>query len=166
MSCYLTGSWDKTIKVWDSRTASAQATVACPERVYCMDVASPNVAVGCADKNVTVYDLRKFQAPSQTIVPLIKMQLRSLACFPNKQGFAVGSIEGRVAIHHFEAAHSAANFAFKCHREGPNGANIYAVNVIKFHPYGTFATAGSDGTMNIWDKVLGFCLQSVFVLPI
>jgi mRNA export factor len=42
------------------------------------------------------------------------------------------------------------NFAFKCHRDGNE---IYAVNVIAFHPtFGTFATAGSDGTFNFWDK--------------
>lgn len=29
---------------------------------------------------------------------------------------------------------------------------MYAVNDISFHPYGTFSTAGSDGTINFWDK--------------
>jgi mRNA export factor len=30
---------------------------------------------------------------------------------------------------------------------------VYAVNVITFHPtFGTFATAGSDGTFHFWDK--------------
>lgn len=42
------------------------------------------------------------------------------------------------------------NFAFKCHREGND---IYSVNSISFHSvYGTFATAGSDGTFHYWDK--------------
>ena len=51
------------------------------------------------------------------------------------------------------------NFAFKCHREtqdaraGQTGlCNIYAVNSIAFHHLGTFATAGSDGVYNYWDK--------------
>ena len=30
--------------------------------------------------------------------------------------------------------------------------NIYAVNSIAFHHLGTFATAGSDGVYNYWDK--------------
>ena len=30
---------------------------------------------------------------------------------------------------------------------------VYAVNDINFHPvHGTFSTAGSDGTVNFWDK--------------
>ena len=35
----------------------------------------------------------------------------------------------------------------------PSGTDvIYPVNAIAFHPkYGTFATGGSDGIVNIWD---------------
>ncbi|CAN0001596.1 unnamed protein product, partial [Discosporangium mesarthrocarpum] len=29
---------------------------------------------------------------------------------------------------------------------------VYSVNAITFHKYGTFATAGSDGNFNFWDK--------------
>eukprot|EP00955_Chlamydomonas_euryale_P024186 254941-Chlamydomonas_euryale.AAC.1 len=39
--------------------------------------------------------------------------------------------------------------SFKCHRDNND---IYAVNAMAFHPqFGTFATAGSDGTYNFWD---------------
>ena len=42
------------------------------------------------------------------------------------------------------------NFSFRCHRDG---ANVYSVNALSFHPiHGTFSTAGSDGTFNFWDK--------------
>ena len=35
----------------------------------------------------------------------------------------------------------------------PRVQDIYAVNHIAFHPtFGTFATTGSDGTFNFWDK--------------
>jgi hypothetical protein len=43
----------------------------------------------------------------------------------------VGSIEGRVAVHHVEEALQAKNFTFKCHRDGND---IYSVNSIAFHP--------------------------------
>ena len=46
--------------------------------------------------------------------------------------------------------HYRSSFSFKCHRENNN---VHAVNAISFHPiYGTFSTAGSDGTFNFWDK--------------
>lgn len=36
-------------------------------------------------------------------------------------------------------------FSFKCHRDETK--NVYSVNHISFHPmYGTFSTAGADGT--------------------
>ena len=42
------------------------------------------------------------------------------------------------------------NFSFKCHR---TDNKIYSVNAISFHPlYGTFSTAGSDGSFSFWDK--------------
>jgi mRNA export factor len=37
----------------------------------------------------------------------------------------------------------------QCHRQE---SDIYAVNSLSFHPYGTFATAGSDGVYTFWDK--------------
>lgn len=48
---------------------------------------------------------------------------------------------------------SSMNFSFKCHRETPSAgiANVYSVNDISFHPtFGTFSTAGSDGTFHFW----------------
>lgn len=50
------------------------------------------------------------------------------------------------------------SYTFRCHRteKVPNKKNemlVYSVNDVKFHPvHGTFSTAGSDGTVSIWDK--------------
>lgn len=38
------------------------------------------------------------------------------------------------------------------HRQGQNSREVYAVNDIHFNHLGTFATAGSDGCVNFWDK--------------
>ena len=46
----------------------------------------------------------------------LKYQTRCLTAFPDKAGYLVGSIEGRVAVHHVEEANAAKNFTFKCHR--------------------------------------------------
>jgi len=82
---------------------------------------------------------------------LQRYQSRCIAAFPDQRGFCLGSIEGRVAVHHVNKADEQKNFAFKCHRE--NNLDIYSVNCIAFHPtFGTFATTGSDGTFNFWDK--------------
>lgn len=107
--------------------------------------------IGLANRHINVYNpANPRQQLCNPIDPLLKYQSRCIALFPDETGFAIGSIEGRVAIHHFETHHYSKNFAFKCHR---NKSNIYAVNSISFNrQHGTFSTAGSDGTFNFWDK--------------
>ncbi|GER50842.1 transducin/WD40 repeat-like superfamily protein, partial [Striga asiatica] len=84
------------------------------------------------------------------IVSPLKYQTRCVAAFPDQQGFLVGSIEGRVGVHHLDDNQASKNFTFKCHRDGND---IYSVNSLNFHPiHHTFATAGSDGAFNFWDK--------------
>ncbi|CAL5352669.1 unnamed protein product [Camellia sinensis] len=53
--------------------------------------------------------------------------------------FEVGSIEGRVGVHHLDDSQQSKNFTFNCHREGNE---IYSVNSLNFHPVRSyFATA-------------------------
>ena len=39
-SCLMTGSWDKTLKFWDTRSYTPQLSIQLPERCYCIDVVS------------------------------------------------------------------------------------------------------------------------------
>jgi len=145
----MTGSWDKTIKYWDARTPNPAAVANLPERLYCADVRDNLAVIATADRKVIIYNLQQPQIPFKQIDSPLRYQSRCVKTFPNKSGFALGSIEGRVAIHHVEQGDASKNFAFKCHRQKNN---IYAVNDIAFHPLGTFATCGSDGTFHFWDK--------------
>jgi len=43
----------------------------------------------------------------------------------------VGSIEGRVGVHHVDDSQQSKNFTFKCHRDGND---IFSVNSLNFHP--------------------------------
>ncbi|CAG7849339.1 mRNA export factor AltName: Full=Rae1 protein homolog; AltName: Full=mRNA-associated protein mrnp 41 [Serendipita indica DSM 11827] len=138
-----TGSWDKTY--WDLRSPNPIATVTMPERVYAMDIQYPLLVVGTAERHIPIINLNN------------PTTIFKASCFPNASGFAVGSIEGRVAIQYVEDKDASSNFSFKCHRQEQNGAKdqqaVYAVNAITFHQgYGTFSTAGADGTINFWDK--------------
>jgi len=83
-----------------------------------------------------------------------KYQTRSLKCFPNEKGYVIGSTEGRVGVEYFDPAkHEELKYSFKCHRLNQDGNElIFPVNCIAFHSgYGTFATGGCDGVINIWD---------------
>ncbi|KAH9610962.1 hypothetical protein KSS87_002502 [Heliosperma pusillum] len=150
MSVLVTGSWDKTIRYWDTRQANPVHTQQLPERCYALTVRHPLMVVGTSDRNLLVYNLTNPQTEFKRIMSPLKYQTRCVAAFPDKQGFLVGSIEGRVGVHHLDDAQQGKNFTFKCHREGND---IYSVNSLDFHPvHGTFATAGSDGAFNFWDK--------------
>ncbi|WAR24901.1 RAEL1-like protein [Mya arenaria] len=149
-SCVMTGSWDKTLKFWDTRQAQPIMSIQLPERCYCADVKYPMAVVGTAGRGLIIYQLenqpqefRKFESP-------LKYQTNQ------PTGFALGSIEGRVAIHYVNPTNPKDNFTFKCHRANGTSSNmqdIYAVNDISFHPvHGTLATVGSDGRFSFWDK--------------
>jgi mRNA export factor len=155
-----TGSWDKTIKYWDLRTPNPVSTVQLPERCYSMDVQYPLMVVGTAERHIQIFNLTNPTSAYKTIVSPLKWQTRVVSCFTSSQnsGFAIGSIEGRVAIQYVDEKDSSNNFSFKCHRrdQTPNAKDqslVYAVNDISFHPvHGTFSTCGSDGTIHFWDK--------------
>ncbi|KZV59679.1 Poly(A)+ RNA export protein [Peniophora sp. CONT] len=157
-SIIATGSWDKTLKYWDLRSPNPISTVTLPERVYTMDVVYPLLVVGTAERHVQIFNLSNPTQPFKTMTSPLKWQTRVISCFPAANGFAVGSVEGRVAIQYVEDKDSQNNFSFKCHRKdsAPNTKDqslVFAVNDITFHPQqGTFSTAGSDGTINFWDK--------------
>ncbi|TPX32638.1 hypothetical protein SmJEL517_g04315 [Synchytrium microbalum] len=149
--CIITGSWDKTLRVWDLRQQTPAMVMNVPERIYAMDVVSNLLVVGTAERGIVIYNLQNPQQPFKSMISPLKWQTRCLAAFPDGKGFAIGSIEGRVGIQYVEDKDSSLNFSFKCHRGNNN--DVYAVNEISFHPvHGTFSTAGSDGTFNFWDK--------------
>jgi len=146
----VTASWDKTIKFWDCKSPTPGATLQLPERAYATDVRGQLLVCATADRKVVIVNLSNPTQPHSIVASPLKYQSRCVACFPDQRGFCLGSIEGRVAVHHVNKADETKNFAFKCHREN---SDIYPVNSIAFHPtFGTFATAGGDGTYNFWDK--------------
>jgi len=93
--------------------------------------------------------------PQQRRESSLKYQTRCARIFPDNTGYALGSIEGRVAIEYFDPSpeEQARKYAFKCHRTVTGGVQtVWPVNAISFHPiFGTFATGGCDGIVNIWD---------------
>ncbi|GAA5825164.1 hypothetical protein JCM11251_006126 [Rhodosporidiobolus azoricus] len=152
----VTGSWDKTLRYWDLRQPTPAVTVQLPERCYALDVTYPLMVVGTAERQIQIFNLNTPGQAFKTITSPLRWQTRTIACFPDAAGYAIGTVEGRVAIQHVDDKAASSNFTFKCHRkEDPapsKSSSVYAVNDIKFHPYGTFSTAGSDGTINFWDK--------------
>ena len=86
----------------------------------------------------------------------MKHQTRVLRCMPNSEGYALGTVEGRIAIEYIDMEeHNRRTYSFKCHRiknKAKGTEDVYPVNAIAFHPiHGTFATGGCDGFVYTWD---------------
>jgi mRNA export factor len=147
----VSGGWDSKLKFWDTRSPNPAGTLDMPERVYDLDVRGNLLVVATAGRHIITYDVSSGQPRehSRKESPL-KFQSRCIAAFPDSMGYAVGSIEGRVGIQYVQKVPGQDSFAFKCHRQD---SNVYSVNAIAFqNQFATFATVGSDGVVNFWDK--------------
>lgn len=155
-STLITGSWDRTLRFWDSRANSPQqSSYDTPERVYHLDLVNHTLVVAMASRLFHIYDIRKMDTPAQQRESSLKFMTRSLACMPDGQGYATASVEGRIAVEYFDPSPAAQEkkYAFKCHRQTIDDVDhVWPVNALAFHPiYNTFASAGSDATVSIWD---------------
>ncbi|KAG2008949.1 other/FunK1 protein kinase [Coprinopsis cinerea AmutBmut pab1-1] len=106
-----------------------------------------------------IYDVRNMSKPMQERESSLKYMTRSLACY------ATASVEGRIAVEYFDPSPEVQEkkYAFKCHRQTVKEVDqasgkeqevdhVWPVNGLAFCPrYNTFASAGSDGTVSIWD---------------
>jgi len=156
----MTVSWDKTMRFWDTRAPTPMLSIELPERAYCADVEYPMAVVGTAGRGIIIYQLDGQPREYKKVESPLKYQHRCVSIFKDKKGaptgFALGSVEGRVAIQYVNVVNPKDNFTFKCHRStgAVNGfQDIFAVNDITFHPvHQTLSTVGSDGRFSFWDK--------------
>lgn len=94
MNCVVTTSWDRTVKYWDGKSSTPCASLQLPERAYAADIRYPLMVVACADRKMVIVNLTSPQTIYNTITSPLKYQSRCVACFPDQQGFCLGSIEG------------------------------------------------------------------------
>ncbi|PPQ70230.1 hypothetical protein CVT24_013088 [Panaeolus cyanescens] len=166
----ITGSWDRTLRLWDSRLPNAQqASFSTPERVYAIDHVNNTLVVAMASRLFHVYDIRKMDAPAQQRESSLKYMTRSLSCMPDGQGYATGSVEGRIAVEYFDPspAMQEKKYAFKCHRQTIDDVDhVWPVNALAFHPpFNTLASGGSDGVVSLWDHKIKKRLRQYPKLP-
>lgn len=171
----ISSSWDKTLHlhiIENNALAHPFATVALPDKPHCLSVSDTKLVVAIASREILVFDLASLvdaasqpKAPSPLPVepiqhrePALKYMTRDIACKPDDAGFAISSIEGRIAVEFFDPSPAAqeGKYAFRCHRvTGEDEDVVYPVNALAFSPARPthLASAGGDGTVAVWDAV-------------
>ena len=80
----MTGSWDKTVKFWDTRSPNPIMTIDMGERVYAADVDYPMAVVGMAGRGLRIYNLEGQPKLFKQIDPPLKYQHRCISIFRDK----------------------------------------------------------------------------------
>lgn len=140
----ITGSWDKTVKVWDIRQQGSVATYEqCDGRVYSMSVVDEKIAVGTSESKALIWDLRNMS--KYMILHRLQHRVNCIAMSPCKECYAIGHVDGRVAIKYINKNQHVRNLrtTFKCHRmiEGEY-EHIFSVTTIRFYNEGSILASG------------------------
>lgn len=175
-SLVVSASWDSTLHVHSPSSSSPDThlTIPLPGKPHALAASPTKLVVAMTARLVHIYDLPALSEalaalarsgaqpdvkPWQQRESSLKFLTRAVSCMPSDAGYATSSIEGRVAVEWFEDTPESQSrkYAFKCHRQAApdeegGGDVVYPVNALAFHPvYGTFASAGGDGTVALWD---------------
>ncbi|RDX91341.1 hypothetical protein CR513_26696, partial [Mucuna pruriens] len=147
----VTSGFDKKLLLLDMHMGKASScSKSLDAEVDSMSVSGFNltVAIGAL---VHVYDLRNFDKPVQSKEAFNGAHLRCVSSIPDAEGFAVGSVDGRVAL---QISYSSSSNDIECHPKSKDGRHYLAsVNDIAFSPLvsGVFVTGDNEGYVTIWD---------------
>jgi len=115
------GGWDGRLLGWDARQSKQTASTTPHEgaRVLTLALSGNRLVVGTSKRHVLIYDLRNLSTPEQRRESSLMNQTRCIRGFPDTTGYALSSIEGRVAIEYFnpEPAVQKNKYAFKVRGE-------------------------------------------------
>ncbi|KAF7809075.1 mitotic checkpoint protein BUB3.3 [Senna tora] len=151
----ITAGFDKKILLWDIRMEN---TLSCLRNlgteVNSMSVSGLYLTVGI-ETSVHIYDLRCFDKPVQSKEPHNGTQIRCVSSISYAKGFAVGSVDGRVALQISDSSSSNdTGFIFRCHPKSKDARHhLASVNDIIFSPdvRGAFVTGDNEGYVMLWD---------------
>lgn len=151
----ITAGLDKKVVCWDMRIDKVIANlINANGEVESISLSGCNLMVAIGN-SAYVYDLRNLKRPLQLKESPVDARIRCISSCVYFKGFAVGSVDGRVAVEISPSSNSNdSSYTFRCHPKAKNGRNhLVSVNDIVFNPLGlgSFVTGDDEGYVAIWD---------------
>ncbi|KAK6089262.1 hypothetical protein P3W45_001735 [Vairimorpha bombi] len=145
----ITASWDKTIKVWDTRSAQCTKTIECDGKVFCMDLQNNLLSYGTSTNalysaNVNNLDSRKKHTPR------FNYMFKCLNVGSDDKSVLVGGIEGKCEMINTTSYYN--GVTFRSHRKD---TKVFSVNTVGIFPKNSnvLVTAGSNGDIIFYDNL-------------
>jgi len=161
-------SYDRTMKLWDSRQRSEIHTIKLEGKPYCSDMKYPTIAVGFNDRRVGIANISDILHNPQSIkwsfIPKVfndedQITDISMFCTERRFGFGACSDFGNGSI--YDITQDINNtfkanriMVFKAHYFNKPGSKqiVFPVNAIGMHrTTQALFTAGGDGNINFWN---------------
>ncbi|XP_030455050.1 mitotic checkpoint protein BUB3.3 isoform X2 [Syzygium oleosum] len=151
----ITAGLDKKVICWDVRMDKVIShSINVNGEVESISLSGCNLMVAIGN-SAYGYDLRNLKRPLQLKESPVDARIRCISSSVFFKGFAVGSVDGRVAVEISSSSNSNdSSYTFRCHPKAKNGRNhLVSVNDIVFNPLGlgSFVTGDDEGYVALWD---------------
>ncbi|KGN51155.1 mitotic checkpoint protein BUB3.3 isoform X1 [Cucumis sativus] len=151
----VTAGLDGKIQLWDTRNKKSPSFVRnMGSDVVSMSLSGFNLIVA-SGACVYLLDLRNLEKSIQLKDSYMKVPVACVSSVPYREGVAVGSVDGRVALDIACLDQTDdIRYIFRCHPKSKAAKNhLESVNDIVFNPihHGAFATGDNAGFVSIWD---------------
>lgn len=170
----ISSSFDGGLLLIDTRIRKPIQSRQLSSKIFKMATTDKYLTVTLKANKIEIYDLNNLLKPIELRELGLKYQINDIEPFPNNEGFAVCTIDGRVSLEYFDPSievQMKKRFTFKCHRSHDKLTDtdiVSPINSIAIHrTYQTLFTAGSDGYLCLWDceKRKRIKMYSRFVTP-
>ncbi|XVF43179.1 hypothetical protein PTKIN_Ptkin02bG0019700 [Pterospermum kingtungense] len=151
----ITAGFDKKIKAWDKCGVKPLVFLEnLGAEVESMSLCGFQLTIA-AGSSAYIYDLRNLDKAVQSN-ECMDVPIRCVCSIPYSNGYAVGSVDGRVKleISYPSSSNNKQTYMFRCHPKSRDGkAHLVPVNDIEFNPFvsGSFVTGDNEGYIIAWD---------------
>ena len=158
---YVSGSEDRTVRVWDRKYEAELFTLLTQHGVRVVACSPPAakhnvILVGCADGSLYLWDLGKRTDPEFATKPSRKNAaahrdaVTALAFSPDGKYFATGGADNNIRIWETEGDFTKPLYTFD-HEHGVSNPHQGAITSLHFTPQSRLVSAARDNTLRVWN---------------